>query len=353
MRNFFKFIATYLRLLLPPNIFWLRNRFNEIRKMQEFLLERQYFYRIYPQERCCCFYRPFFSSENLESALPNLLSGLSKTDQEKLLTILCRIQTVCNTTHKYLDIFSPEEKAEIRQNERLQNEAILQLSANHYRYRNYHLPVKEFDPSVFLGRHGLGTLNDHSYFRDKDIIDAGGYIGDSVLILAPLTSRTVYSFEPNPHNYQLMLQTLQLNKIHNAVAENLALGAENKIANLSGEGPGALLSGEKAKNGNHEISLCTLDSYVQQHSLKVGLIKVDIEGAEQEFLAGAKTTILRDRPILLISIYHNLADFLHIKPLIESWNAGYTFSIFHYPVQIDVAAETLLIAKPANGDRCR
>ncbi|HBC93028.1 MAG TPA: hypothetical protein DCZ10_09055, partial [Pelotomaculum sp.] len=56
----------------------------------------------------------------------------------------------------------------------------------------------------------------------------------------------------------------------------------------------------------------TLDEYVAKHQLDVGLIKVDIEGTEREFLKGAKQTIMSKRPILLISIYHTADDFLDI-----------------------------------------
>ena len=78
----------------------------------------------------------------------------------------------------------------------------------------------------------------------------------------------------------------------------------------------------------------------------MGLIKVDIEGAEQSFLSGAKNTIIEHRPVLLISIYHNYNDFYKIKPLIESWNSGYQFD-FHSPVlEYAVNRETLLICEP-------
>jgi hypothetical protein len=35
---------------------------------------------------------------------------------------------------------------------------------------------------------------------------------------------------------------------------------------------------------------------------------------------GAEKTIKKDKPILLISVYHTGKDFFEIKPLLESWN---------------------------------
>jgi glycosyltransferase involved in cell wall biosynthesis len=61
-------------------------------------------------------------------------------------------------------------------------------------------------------------------------------------------------------------------------------------------------------------------------------------------LRGAIETIRRDKPILLISIYHNASDFLDIKPMIESWNLGYRFQIYHPPIK-SISGETVLIAE--------
>jgi len=62
--------------------------------------------------------------------------------------------------------------------------------------------------------------------------------------------------------------------------------------------------------------------------MTVGLIKVDIEGAERDFLAGAERTIREQKPVLIISIYHSADDFYSIKPLIESWGLGYKSKVW-------------------------
>ena len=92
------------------------------------------------------------------------------------------------------------------------------------------------------------------------------------------------------------------------------------------------------------IQLITLDSYVREYKLNVGLIKTDLEGFEQPFLRGAENIIKTQRPTLLISIYHCADDFFKIKPMIESWNLGYKFRIVK-PVDGRVSLETLLIGE--------
>ena len=76
----------------------------------------------------------------------------------------------------------------------------------------------------------------------------------------------------------------------------------------------------------------------------IGLIKVDLEGAEQRFLKGAEKTIKAQKPLLLISIYHTPSDFFDIKPLIESWNLGYEFTVFN-PVDWGILIETMIICE--------
>ncbi|KKM95531.1 hypothetical protein LCGC14_1187320, partial [marine sediment metagenome] len=51
------------------------------------------------------------------------------------------------------------------------------------------------------------------------------------------------------------------------------------------------------------VESTTIDSYVKERNLKVGLIKLDIEGHGLKALEGAKNTIKKYKPMLLISIY--------------------------------------------------
>ena len=166
------------------------------------------------------------------------------------------------------------------------------------------------------------------------------------MIFSPLTCKKVYSFEAVTENVEKMILTLKMNHIENAVVENLALGSQIKKCQINVAGSASTIDncmGVKVEK-QQEVYMTTLDDYVIRNNLNVGLIKVDIEGAEQDFLQGARKTIVQYKPILLISIYHSLDDFLSIKPIIESWNLGYKFKIYR-PTIKKVVAETLLIGE--------
>ena len=134
--------------------------------------------------------------------------------------------------------------------------------------------------------------------------------------------------------YQECKKTIQINAIKGVTVENLALGEFTQDVLIDSAGGGVIDSNSSAHNTSEIIRCVRFDEYVQQHNLKIGLIKIDTEGYEQVFLKGAVQTITSQKPILIISVYHNYSDFYSIKPWLESLNLGYTF---HYFKGIDEA----------------
>lgn len=220
------------------------------------------------------------------------------------------------------------------------------INSNEYHLGVYKLPINHFESSVFYHRHSIDELNSLNLIKEKYIIDVGGFIGDSALVFSPYTNKNIYSFEASPENFYLMQKTIEMNDLKNVIPVQLALGAkvDEKLC-ISGSGSCTVIDDNegKSKSSLFAINSTTLDDYVLKNNLDVGLIKVDIEGYEQEFLKGAENTIKTQRPALLISIYHKPDDYLYIKPIIESWNLGYKFRIICPPE--NRLFETLLVAE--------
>lgn len=221
---------------------------------------------------------------------------------------------------------------------------ILPLSPDRYYYNGYFLPIEHFESSVFFYEHGLHTLQNLAKIRQKDIIDVGGYIGDSALVFQRYTDKSIHCFEASPTNYQNLLKTIKLNNATRIIPVNNALGARQETLSINLYGGASSLIFSKDSLGSEQVEVITLDSYVQQHGVEVGFIKVDIEGFEMEFLKGAKHTICTQKPAMLISIYHQASDFFDIKPLIESWNLGYEFHL-HKPIDGNISLETVLFCE--------
>ena len=62
-------------------------------------------------------------------------------------------------------------------------------------------------------------------------------------------------------------------------------------------------SSRRKFDNSFSIQSMTIDSYVEENNLNVGLIKVDVEGEEKNLLKGAINTLKTQKPILFLSIY--------------------------------------------------
>lgn len=92
---------------------------------------------------------------------------------------------------------------------------------------------------------------------------------------------------------------------------------------------------------HNSIEVTSLDEIIGYE--KVDFIEMDIEGAEQFALHGAKNIIMRDRPVLAITIYHSPEDFVEIPRMLYEWLDSYIFMIKHHT---NVYVESILYAIP-------
>lgn len=317
-----------------------------VRKMDE-KLEAPIIYNNNWERRAIESFRDITKREDFLSKYRKLVNGL---DEESVLTIIQLLKRqimVINEKDKKQSIYTKEEQEKIRLLKEDFDSYKLQLAENVFAYKQYLLPINHFEASVFYYKHGLDYIQDLDQLKNEDIIDVGGFIGDSCLILSPLTNRKVYTFEAVEENYELLLKTISLNHLENIVPEKLALGAsDGEIAiNVAGSCSSTVSPSAPAIEYQEKVKMTSLDSYLaNRNDINVGLIKVDIEGAEQEFIKGAIETIRKHRPVLLLSIYHNADDFFQIKPMIENLNLGYQFKIYN-PTDFSISREVLLIAQ--------
>lgn len=292
-----------------------------------------------------CFIDRFVSdlkTMDYQQSYKNLIHNLDDKSIETVNKILARIFLLQKRNFGF-EIFDDTERTIIKQLPQTYYCNILQLGKGCFAYNKYLLPMNHFELCVFRDKHEINNINT-AYFKDKDIIDAGGFIGDSAIVLSDYTNKNVHTFEPERGNFENLLKTIKLNNKTNIIANNVALGDENKKVYMGfNDSASSIVQTNNISNAN-TVDLITLDSYVAKHKLNVGLIKTDLEGFEQPFLRGAEHTIKTQKPTLLISIYHNASDFFKIKPMIESWNLGYKFRISK-PVDGQVLLETLLIAE--------
>jgi FkbM family methyltransferase len=146
--------------------------------------------------------------------------------------------------------------------------------------------------------------------------DVGANVGFFAVIAARLLtpSGRVICFEPLPENARQIEYNAKLNGFENITVRCQALGGSNRqdVFNTSVEPTWGMLStvGKAPERalGQIPVDVRTLDSLCVPGGLPApDLIQVDIEGAEAEFLEGARETLTVQRPILVIELHRTNA----------------------------------------------
>ena len=328
------------------------NTANTIRREMNLFKRQSYLRKLYfhPGEReaLAKLFSDAMNREDSAQRFSALISGLDNESRNTVSDIIHRMGMIADGNKSLQDVYTQREQEEfVRMNDEFSSK-IVKLNDNLYYYNGYYLPVNQFDSSVFFTRYGIDKLTTLDSVRNKHIIDAGGYVGDTALLFSSYTDKNIHVFEASPSNMDIIRETIRLNHLDNIVPVSKALGEKSGTATFSlGErnSCNSLVERPGYNYPDHiEVPVVTLDDYVRENDLEVGLIKVDIEGGEQLLLRGAVETIRTQHPILLISIYHSANDFFEIKPMIEKMCGKYTFRIVK-PANSAIALETILLAE--------
>lgn len=112
----------------------------------------------------------------------------------------------------------------------------------------------------------------------------------------------VVAIEPEPENCQRLQRALVAQGVNHVVDVVEAVAAEStgtRMLEINPDHPG------DHRIGKHglEVAAVTLDSLVAERGWpKISLIKIDVQGAEQAVLEGARRTLQRSRPALFVEI---------------------------------------------------
>lgn len=145
------------------------------------------------------------------------------------------------------------------------------------------------------------------------VIDAGANIGNHAVFFAAVLGARVHAFEPSPDNLTLLAMNVASNALERLVwISGQALGATRGAATVHA-GPADNRGTACVSFGAGETEVAALDDV--PIGGPVGLIKVDVEGAEVAVLEGAAGLIRRWLPDLMIEAatppaFHAVARFL-------------------------------------------
>jgi len=154
------------------------------------------------------------------------------------------------------------------------------------------------------------------------VVDLGANIGYFTLLAAKLVGKDgkVFSFEPEPRNFEYLKTNLALNHYSHASAYQKAVSDQNGKTKLyicaydSGhhtinqpEGIELYRQGRTGETREIEIEVVTLDSFLEDKTEKIDAIKIDVEGAEALAIRGMQR---------LLKENHKVKIFLEFFPLL-------------------------------------
>jgi FkbM family methyltransferase len=190
----------------------------------------------------------------------------------------------------------------------------LSCDVNYLKAFNHLEPYQYIEP--FL------NLSDHEVF-----VDIGGFDGHtSRFFIEQVGSyEHIYFFEPDEKN--LTIAKNKLEDFNNITYYPFAVSDKKTQFYFSSTGS----TSKQDETGDTLVYANSLDNLIQD---RITFIKMDIEGAEESAILGAKRLIRDYTPKLAICVYHKSSDIWRIPELIFSINDGYDIYLRHYTESI-------------------
>jgi FkbM family methyltransferase len=177
-------------------------------------------------------------------------------------------------------------------------------------------PSNSLDRQLFLSGNlepdllALRRFVRHLNLENSTFVDVGANSGHWTVGLSKTFSK-VLAFEPNDAVRLRLTRNVSLNSLSNVLVSPLALSDQSGEATMfiresldnSGalnDGLSTLMNREGHLRSSTVVTTATLDSI--DFDLDFGVIKIDVEGAENLVLAGAKETLTRTRPIVVSEV---------------------------------------------------
>ena len=177
-------------------------------------------------------------------------------------------------------------------------------------------PVRE---TTYFPR-DLFTLNEREVF-----IDCGAYDGDTIRSFLERPngpSGRIFAFEADPNNFARLESTVAM------LPQQVSIEVNNQAVGSSNGSVLFCASGNEASyvspiSGDIRVDCVALDQALE--GVDPTYIKMDIEGAELDALAGSAQLVKRCSPVLAICCYHRQDHLWKIPLLIQSLNPDYRF----------------------------
>ena len=188
----------------------------------------------------------------------------------------------------------------------------------------------------------LGIFIDENYkflnSSGKSVVDVGANVGDSSIYFALDGSQKVIAIEPNVKNFESLLKNITLNSLEKIVMPcNMLAGGFDDVVFIDPKlGPG-VTSAPKAEKEGFELPQISLNTIVEKYGIYNGVLKVDCEGCEYDFIDRATKETLRRFERILIEYdegIQSLVNKLEDSGFLTTWTPGTKFKRRSLPDKI-------------------
>lgn len=185
---------------------------------------------------------------------------------------------------------------------------------------------KNEDWSAFIETHLRDSYNKKTLQPGMNVVDIGAHIGTYTVLAAEKVGITgkVIAIEPEPNNYKVLVENINLNNFKNVIPTDIALSDHDgteKFYFYDRSTCHSLVPEDNKKNDFIEVKVQTLDNLLDKLNLKkVDIIKIDTEGSEIPILKGAEKTLKNNPAVkIFVASYHYQGEMQEVKTLLQNF----------------------------------
>lgn len=141
-------------------------------------------------------------------------------------------------------------------------------------------------------------------------VDIGVNVGQTLLKFRSCSNNPYYGFEPNPSCVHYLHTLISLNKMADTTIVPVGLSSSSTVAKFyqksEADTAGTMINDLRpdyyAQDEVNYVPVFPLDSLDITDGRKIGLIKIDVEGAESEVLAGMTATVKKHQAPIICEV---------------------------------------------------
>lgn len=161
-----------------------------------------------------------------------------------------------------------------------------------------------------LLNNSIVLINGKGLIEDAVVFDIGANFGYLSLVWSQTIAKSgqVHAFEANKWVSDCLTASIEANNLQsNVIVVNNAVGDTCKSVQLYLNSSSSNVLDINDIEDSVTVNMITIDSYVEKEQLsRCDLIKIDVDGIEPAILEGAKDTILKFKPIVIVETNNHM-----------------------------------------------